>query len=53
VYLCQLGAGFIKSGATLLSIHRSPFNTVARLFKTSALLADNCPPFANDVSIAA
>src|SRR5664280_2237818 len=52
-YLCQLGLGFINSGASRLNIQRSPLMIVEVLFQTSALLADNWPPLANDVSIAA
>ena len=51
--LCQDGLGFTSKGAPGLNIHLMPFSTVPQLFHTSALLADNCPPLANDVSIAA
>ena len=51
--LCQLGLGLIKSGASLLSIHFMPFNIVDQWVQTSALDADNWPPLANEVSIAA
>ena len=39
--LCQLGAGFTSSGASLLKSHFMPFQTVAQLFQTSAFEADN------------
>ena len=42
-YLCQLGFGFISSGASLRSIQRTPLRMVAALFHTSALLAESCP----------
>ena len=53
LYLCQLGAGFISSGASRRSIQRRPWSTVEVLFHTSALLAESCPPLAKEVSIAA
>ena len=52
-YLCQVGLGFISSGASLRSIHLSPLSKVDQWFQTSALLAESWPPLANDVSIAA
>ena len=51
--LCQLGLGLTKSGASLLSIHLIPLRMVDQWFQTSAFDADNCPPLANEVSIAA
>ena len=53
-YLCQDGLGFTSSGAPGWVIHLMPFRIVdQRLFHVSALDADNCPPLAKDVSIAA
>ena len=51
--LCQVGAGCTSSGAPGDIIHLSPFRTVAQLFQTSAFEADNWPPLAKEVSIAA
>src|SRR5262249_14153541 len=50
--LCQFGLGLIRRGASLRSIQARPLSTVDQRFQTSALLAESCPPFANDVSIA-
>src|SRR6266498_425352 len=51
--LCQDGAGPIRRGAPGVSIHFRPLATFAQLFHTSAFDADNWPPLANEVSIAA
>ena len=51
--LCQLGLGLSSSGASLLSIHFKPLKMVDQWFQTSAFDADNWPPLANDVSMAA
>ena len=44
--LCQVGAGFINSGASLVNIHFSPLTMVLGWVQTSAFEADNCPPLA-------
>ena len=45
--------GLNSRGASFLSIHIIPLAIVDQLFQTSALHADNWPPFAKLVSIAA
>jgi len=42
-----------QKGAPGVSIHFTPLATFAQLFHTSAFDADNWPPLANEVSIAA
>ena len=49
--LCQVGAGFMSSGASLLSIHLRPLRMVDGWVQTSALEADSWPPLAYDVSM--
>ncbi|MCY1235283.1 hypothetical protein D9M72_478930 [compost metagenome] len=51
--LCQLGRGLSSSGASLRSIHFMPLTMVDQWVQTSALEADNWPPLANEVSMAA
>ena len=51
LYLCRLRKDSIIK-EHLLPHPFKPFITVAFWFQTSALQADNCPPFANDVSMA-
>jgi hypothetical protein len=51
--LCQVGAGFMSKGASLVNIHFSPFTRVLGWVQTSAFEAESWPPLAYDVSMPA